>query len=211
MGAARAGGGISIVATPDDAVAGTAPVQWAISELARSLEGRGISVFRCESVSQAKAGDVCVVAAGAASDAAVSAFKGWRGETPSSAEALGILPTVVDKRRVILACGYDVRGLVYALLELADRVQNTAEPVAALSTSAAIVEGPVNSVRGINRLFTSDVEDKPWYNDREMWPQYLTLLASQRFNRFSLAFGIGYDFIRQVTDAYFLFAYPFLL
>ncbi len=44
-----------------------------------------------------------------------------------------------------------------------------------------------------------------------MWPQYLTMLATQRFNRFSLAFGIGYDFIRQVTDAYLLFSYPFLL
>jgi hypothetical protein len=32
-----------------------------------------------------------------------------------------------------------------------------------------------------------------------------------RFNRFQLAFGIGYDFLRDVTDAYFLFPYPFLL
>ena len=60
-------------------------------------------------------------------------------------------------------------------------------------------------------MFVSDVEDKPWYNDREMWPAYLTMLATQRFNRFSLALGVGYDFLREVTDAYFLFAYPFLL
>ncbi|MEJ2614640.1 MAG: hypothetical protein P8Z35_06765, partial [Ignavibacteriaceae bacterium] len=31
------------------------------------------------------------------------------------------------------------------------------------------------------------------------------------FNRFNLSFGIGYDFLENVTDAYFLFAYPFLL
>jgi hypothetical protein len=37
------------------------------------------------------------------------------------------------------------------------------------------------------------------------------MLATQRFNRFNLAYGIGYDFIRHVTDAYFLFTYPFLL
>ena len=55
------------------------------------------------------------------------------------------------------------------------------------------------------------MEDKPWFNDREMWPRYLTNLATQRFNRFNLSFGIGYDFLRNVTDAYFLFAYPFLL
>ena len=55
------------------------------------------------------------------------------------------------------------------------------------------------------------MEDKPWFYDREMWPQYLAMLAENRFNRFNLSFGIGYDFLRGVTDAYFLFAYPFLL
>jgi hypothetical protein len=44
-----------------------------------------------------------------------------------------------------------------------------------------------------------------------MWPAYLSMLAAQRFNRFNLALGIGYDFLTNVTDAYFLFAYPFLL
>lgn len=63
----------------------------------------------------------------------------------------------------------------------------------------------------MTRLFVSDREDKPWFNDREMWPAYLTMLATNRFNRFNLSFGIGYDFLRQVTDAYFLFAYPFLV
>jgi hypothetical protein len=66
-------------------------------------------------------------------------------------------------------------------------------------------------VRGMMRLFVSDVEDKPWFNDRKMWPAYFSMLAENHFNRFQLAFGIGYDFLREVTDAYFLFAYPFLL
>jgi hypothetical protein len=70
---------------------------------------------------------------------------------------------------------------------------------------------PANAVRSVMRLFASDVEDKPWFYDREMWPRYLDMLAGNRFSRFNLSFGIGYDFLRQVTDAYFLFAYPFLL
>src|SRR5260370_11460787 len=74
-----------------------------------------------------------------------------------------------------------------------------------------ITERPANVVRSVMRLFASDVEDKGWYNDREMWPRYLTMLATQRFNRFNLGFGLGYDFLRRVTDACFLFAYPFLL
>src|ERR1035437_6401454 len=72
-------------------------------------------------------------------------------------------------------------------------------------------ERPANAVRSVQRLFTSDVEDKPWFYDREMWPRYLAMLAENRFNRFQLSFGIGYDFLRDVTDAYFLFTYPFLL
>jgi hypothetical protein len=44
-----------------------------------------------------------------------------------------------------------------------------------------------------------------------MWREYLTMLATHRFNRFNLSFGLGYDFPRDVTDSYFFFAYPFLL
>src|ERR1700689_1547942 len=80
-----------------------------------------------------------------------------------------------------------------------------------LARGAAAADQPFNRVRGIVRLFVSDVEDKPWFNDREMWPAYFSMLAAQRFNRFQLAFGIGYDFLREVTDCYFVFAYPFLL
>jgi len=70
---------------------------------------------------------------------------------------------------------------------------------------------PANAVRSIQRLFTSEVEDKPWFYDREMWPRYFAMLAENQFNRFNLSFGIGYDFLRAVTDASFLFAYPFFL
>jgi hypothetical protein len=80
-----------------------------------------------------------------------------------------------------------------------------------LARIAAAQDQGLNRVRGVVRLFVSDVEDKPWFNDREMWPAYFAMLAEQRFNRFHLAFGIGYDFLREVTDAYFLFAYPFFL
>ena len=70
---------------------------------------------------------------------------------------------------------------------------------------------PAHNVRSIQRLFTSKTEDKPWFDNRDTWPHYLAMLAENRFNRFHLSFGIGYDFLRQVTDAYFLFAYPFFI
>ena len=212
LGIGRAAGkGVSIALDPRDPVAAAGPAQWAAGELEQSLTARGVTVSMCDSVPAAKPGDFCVLAAGAATPAAAGVLKQARTTVAAVPEALALCPGTVGNRRVMVACGHDTRGLVYALLDLADRVQNAPEPLAALAVPKGIVERPANVVRSVTRLFTSDVEDKPWYNDAEMWPRYLTMLATQRFNRFNLAFGIGYDFIRQVTDAYFLFAYPFLL
>ena len=100
----------------------------------------------------------------------------------------------------------DARGLVYAITELARRAGREN-----FGISGTMQEAPANTVRSVTRCFVSDVEDKPWYNDREMWPEYLGMLAANRFNRFSLAYGIGYDFARDIRDCYFHFPYPFLM
>jgi len=212
LGAGRAAaGGVSLVTDPADAVAAAAPARWAAKQLEDALAARQVAVRRCESVSQAAAGDLCIVAAGAGSALAREVL-GAAGVTVAAApEALGIVAGKAAGKPVLLACGHDARGLVYALLDLADRVENGGAPLAALAVRKPVVERPATGIRSVTRMFCSDVEDKPWFNDREMWPRYLDMLAAQRFNRFNLALGIGYDFLRQVTDAYFLFAYPFLL
>jgi hypothetical protein len=90
-------------------------------------------------------------------------------------------------------------------------LQTAAALAAVPALPQSIATAPDPRVRSIQRLFTSEIEDKPWFYDRQMWPRYLSMLAENGFNRFNLSLGIGYDFLRQVTDAYFLFAYPFLL
>jgi hypothetical protein len=202
---------VSIILEPDDHVAAQAPPRWASAELERSLAAHGIAVARCERLAQAAKGSVCIVAAGARSPMARQVLKAAQTAVPDVPEALGLVAGKADGRAVLLACGHDERGLVYALLELADRVQYATDPLDALKVPKPVIERPANPIRSVARLFVSEVEDKPWFNDREMWPRYLTMLAAQRFNRFNLSVGIGYDFLRNVTDAYFLFAYPFLL
>jgi hypothetical protein len=197
--------GVAIVADPNDAVASSRAVSWAIEDLTKALKGRGVPVLGAEGAG------LRIMVAGALNTAALQMLRAARVEMPEVAEALGIAVAGQGTRRTLLACGHDARGLVYALTELADLVRNAPDPMAALNGVEATIERPSNEVRSIMRLFTSDVEDKPWFNDRAMWPPYFDMLAAQRFNRFNLAFGIGYDFIRNVTDAYFLFTYPFLL
>jgi hypothetical protein len=199
--------GVAIVIDPADAVASSAAARWAAQELQGALTKAGVTAGMYEKVAQAPANHLRVILAGIGSRGAAAALKAAGARAEAVPEALALC----QDRQGVWACGQDARGLTYALLELADRVRYSVNPMAALAVSKSIAERPANTVRSITRLFTSDIEDKPWYNDREMWPAYLSMLAAQRFNRFNLALGIGYDFLRNVTDAYFLFAYPFLL
>ena len=208
---AAAARGVSIVVDPADPIAAAQPSQWAVGELADSLACRGISVGRYGYISQAPPGDICIIAAGRNAAAAREVLQGSSLAMEAVAETCVLAPGQVAGRTVLLACGNDARGLVYALLELADRVHHCDAPLNVLAVPKPIIERPANRIRSVARLFTSEIEDKPWFNDRRMWPEYLTMLATQRFNRFQLALGIGYDFLRHVTDGYFLFAYPFLL
>jgi hypothetical protein len=206
-GAAADTSGVAIVVDRADPVASSVAACWAATELQRALTDHGIEAGIYERGSGAPSSRIRITSAGFASPVAVSTLRRAGIHIHDGPEALAICPA----RGGVLACGRDQRGLTYALLELADRVRNANDPLAALAVRTPTTERPANVVRSVTRLFTSSVEDTSWFNDRDMWHEYLSLLATQRFNRFSLAFGIGYDFLTNVTDAYFLFAYPFLL
>ena len=205
--ARRPGGGISIICEPGDPIASAKPSQWAVQQLQQALTGRGFAVRVCTRLDEATSGEACIIATGRA-----SAMTRDVGFIPSAdAEALAVAPGKLGGRDVLLASGSDSRGLVYALTDLADAIALADDPSSALHPPHPVMERPANAVRGVMRLFASDVEDKPWFNDREFWRRYLSLLATQRFNRFNLALGLGYDSPDGLRDTYFYFAYPFLL
>lgn len=156
-------------------------------------------------------GSLCVLVAGHRSAAAREVLLGAGVQIPQAPEALGLVPGRLADRPVVLVCGTDARGLAYAVLELADRVAHAEDPLAAVSVRESLVERPANAIRGVARLFTSEIADKPWFYDRRFWRRYLSELMSQRFNRFSLTLGLGYNFPRRVSDVYLHFAYPFLI
>ena len=212
LSAAPANPGVAIILDPTAELTRRAPVQWAAGQLQAALVARGVNAVLVTTPEAAPSGSLCIFVTGSDSPCVGQALEAHRLTFPKAPESLALLEgKLSDNRAALLAAGQDERGLVYALLELADRVSYSTEPLAALSVKQPVVERPANAIRGISRLFTSNVEDKPWYNDRAFWQNYLTLLATNRFNRFNLGFGLGYDFTTDITDCYFHFAYPFLL
>ncbi len=182
---------MAIICDPSDPVVSAAPSQWAVQELQQGLAKRGIRVRRCERLDEADPANLCIIAAGPGSPLARDAGI----QVPSDAEGLAISPAILGPRTVLVASGGGVRGLVYALTELADAASD--DPVAALRPAGARSEKPSNRVRSVMRCFTSAVEDKAWLHDRDFWRRYLAMLVSQRFNRFNLSFGLGrYEFFQ---------------
>ncbi len=204
-------GRLSIVVDPQDPIAAAPASRWALSQLQEALQAKGLATRIVASVKEAPAGAYCILISGGAGKEAGGILKTHNAAAPVKPESLVLVKGRAENRPVLLACGSDPRGLTYALLELTDRARFSARPLDALDVPKPVIEQPANVVRSIYRCFASEVEDKPWFYDREMWKQYLSMLATQRFNRFSLALGMGYNTASSVKDSYFLFAYPFFL
>ena len=204
-------GGVSIARDPEDALAARSAVGWAIGQLRTALESKGTQVDVLETGPTGDLAGHVLLVAGTGSARARMVLEGAGASIPEVPEALGLVPGGSDGRPLLLAGGSDERGLVYAVLELADRVELASDPLQALRIEAPIVERPANAVRSVARLFASEKDDKPWFHDEGFWRRYLSMLVAQRFNRVNFMVGLGYNFPWNVTDGYFYFAYPFLV
>ena len=202
---------VALVTDDADELTKQPPVRWAHGHLHYRLMDRNISTTSHSSLSQAPSDAVVVFIAGPNSKLAQSVLRDSGVTIADVPEAVGLIRGSIGDRSVLLATGSDVRGLVYAVLELADRVEHAQNPIAELQRPDRIVEQPANRIRSIARLFTSEVEDKAWYYDKSFWEEYLSMLITQRINRFTMTFGLGYNAPRGIRDSYFYFTYPFLL
>jgi len=205
-----AGHAVAVIADPTDPLVASIPVQWALADLLVALAARGVTVQRHETLDQAPVTGPRLVLAGARAPAAQAILQRAGVAVPQTPEALALVTFGTDAAPALLACGNDVRGLVYAVTELTDRLQQGVDLAVALRQPQPLVQRPANKVRSIARCFESVVEDTAWFHDRDMWRAYLSMLVTHRINRFSMTFGVQYNYPMEVSDVYFYFTYPFL-
>ncbi len=181
---------------------------WALERLRQAVAAKGMVCEIVSSAARVRGATRCIAVAEPASPL-MRSFPG--DPLPKMAESVRIASGTVERVPATLVCAADTRGFVYGLLEMAERVQYGTDPSNALHAAASLTESPANAVRGASRYFCSELEDKAWFYDKEFWPGYLDTLAASRFNRFTLAFGLTYDFPRGVTSDYLQFVYPYLV
>lgn len=194
-----------------DAAAASAESEWAAGYLAGVLRSKELTVVQSERLGAGSGAKLIIVLTGREATAVRSAVEQQGIGLPEAAEAFAIIR--VAGANELIAVGADVRGLVYAILEMADIVKHAVDPLEALASIRPFVEKPTNPVRSVTRLFSSEAEDKAWFYDEDFWEPYLTELVTHRFNRFTLGTGAGYDYLidKIVEDTYFCFIYPYLL
>lgn len=100
--------------------------------------------------------------------------------------------------KVLAVSGTDEKGLMYALLEISDRIR--CHGLEELLKIEDIEEYPDNKVRGVDRFVMSQRDDE-WFYSIEFWEYLFKRMAKNRFNRFTLI--LGFD------TAYMAPPYPF--
>ncbi len=165
------------------------PVAHGLKKLALSLESQNIPFEQVSSLDQAR-GDLMVIA-GLSSGAGEAALilQESKMSCPEEAEALAIWKTKKQEKPTWVINGFDDRGLMYGLLEVAERISWSADKNDPFSELETIVEQADVSTRAIS-MYT--MNRKYWesrFYDEAYWESYLDLLASNRFNSVVLIFG----------------------
>ena len=132
---------LCIVGDPSDDLVASAPVGWASEQLRRALNARGIPTELVERVRDAPPDTLCVAVAGRTAPLTRELLGAVAATVPDAAEALGLTSGRLGSRHVVLATGSDVRGLVYAVLELFLGVTGTEEGVAHFAHLGGLVGG----------------------------------------------------------------------
>ena len=168
------------------------PVEWAVRQLGEALAARHLPLQFHPSLDAVASRQTVILVAGRTSLLARQVLEAAHLALPDSPEGLALARGKAQNRSVILAAGSDARGLVYALLELADRVNFAADPLRAETGRRSANGRPMPSA-AFPAFSPATWRTKPGFTTANSGRLTSTMLAANRFNRFNLALGLGYD------------------
>ncbi|MPZ20551.1 MAG: hypothetical protein GEV06_21945 [Luteitalea sp.] len=162
------------------------PVRHGLEAIRSALDRHGITLRLSQRMDGAQGESVIVAGLSSGSGAAARLVTDLDIDAPVEAEAL--LIRHVDQPRLLVTAPDD-RGLMYALLDVAERIGWADDPARPLSEVRDAREAPAVVERALS-VYTMH---RAWFEsrffDRTHWERYFDLLAKNRFNSFVLIFG----------------------
>jgi hypothetical protein len=166
-----------------------ASVSHGLNKLTDALQEKDISYEKVGSMDEANGKMIIVAGLASGRGAAAQMLKEGNHTLPESPEALTILKTDWQNKPVWVISGFDNTGLMYGLLEVADRISWSTDGKSPMSEVKEITEKPDVSERAISIYTMNRAYWESRFYDKAYWARYLDMLAQNRFNSLVVIFG----------------------
>ncbi len=166
-----------------------APVRHGLDKMTGALAEKGANVEKVGDLKSANGKVIIVADVGGKTSAGAALLAQLKLKAPTAAEALLVRTTLWKGKKAVLLSGADERGLMYALLDTADRIGWAQDKGNPLSEVRDATEKPYVSERAASMYTMNKANFESFFYDEEHWETYLDMLAKNRFNTFALLFG----------------------
>lgn len=173
-----------------------------LAKLAAALKARGLDPRPAGSAKAAEGKILIVTAAASTVGPPAEMHKTLGVAQVCGPETLRVRKVQFKGREVLLVSGGDDRGLMYALLDIADRVGWAADAKRPLSEVHDVEEAPAVAERALSKYTMHPRHFESTFHDEAYWRRYLDMLARNRFNTFALL--LAYE-----SGGYFAPPYPY--
>ncbi len=165
------------------------PVEHGLSKIGAVFQSKNITFERVSSISEAKGKLILVTGLSSGKGEAAKLLKAGNHAVPAVKEALTVWKTNEQNKPVWVISGFDDRGLMYGLLDAANRIGWSVDQNNPLSELKEITEKPDVGERAISLYTMNRAYWESRFYDETYWVKYLDLLAQNRFNSMVVIFG----------------------
>lgn len=160
-----------------------------LGKLVNALEAKHITFEKVTSIQKAKGHQLLVTGLAYGNGPAASILKTGKPAVAKINEALTIRRTQWQKKPVLVISGYDDKGTMYALLNVANRISWSKGAANFLQYVKEVTSEPYIKERGLSLYTMNRAYWESRFYDENYWTQYFDMMAQNRFNMLEILFG----------------------
>jgi hypothetical protein len=164
-----------------------APYAHGLTKLTDVLKAKHITYEQVTAMSNAKGKLLLITGTASGNGAAAQLLKNYK--LAQVSEALTIRKISLKNKPAWLIGGYDDKGVMYGLLDVANRVNWSNNPLLPMQYVKEITEQPNVKERGISMYTMNRAYWESRFYDDNYWNKYFDMMAQNRLNMLEILFG----------------------
>jgi len=160
-----------------------------IDKLTEILSKKNIFFEKVSSINQAQGKTIIIAGLSKGSGAAAMILKSGSHRLPDAAEALTIFKTIIQNKQTWVISGSDDTGLMYALLDVANRIGWSTGKTNPFNRVKKTTEKADVKERAVVIYTMNRAHWESRFYDEKYWESYLDMMATDRLNMLEVGFG----------------------